>query len=467
MATNVDLAVVGGGPGGYAAALRARELGASVALIEAQHVGGHCVHYACIPSTVMLDSARRVLEAQELSIAGVIVDPGPPAFARASARKSVLVQNLAQGIEALLTSRRVSLLHGRAGFRSATDIHVQLLDGGEESVQSRATILATGARYEPTDLPGLPANDQLSPDEALAMVSPPGPIAVIGGGPAGLSFAWEYAALFSVFGDGVTLLEPDPQPLSGFDETIAGVLIESLRQFGVDVRLGAQVLGASRGSDAWSINFSAQDESGARNEQTQSFAAVVRPDARVPVVDLPGLADLAVIGDDGFVTVDARGATSRPGLYAAGDVTGPPMLSSVAEVQGRVAAENALGADLRADLSLVPRVLHTEPEMAAVGLTEAQARAEGYDVRIGVANVSANGRVAALGRREGIVKLVAEGESGDLLGVHIAAPFAAEAIAQGVACLQLGATLSDLAGMMHWHPTVAESLTQAARAALR
>ena len=472
--TAYDLAVVGGGPAGYAAALRARELGAQVVLIEPQHVGGHCVHYSCIPSTIMLDSARRALESQEMSLAGVLADPGLPNFARAAARKSVLVRNLAQGIQALLKSRRITVLDGSAEFRSATQPIAHLLDGSEEKIEAGAVILATGARYEPHDLPGIPANDQLSPDEALALPEAPGTVCVIGGGPAALGFAWEYASLFAVFGERVILLEPPTRaatsPLPSLDETILGVLRESLKQLGVELHLGAQIVAAahttSDSHDEWSIEFTAEGEDGPTN-QSETVGAVLRPDSRVPVVDVPGLADLDLLGPDGYVAVDAGCATSVPGLYAAGDVTGPPLLSSVAEIQGRVAAENALGGDSRADLTLVPHVLHSEPEIAAVGLTEAQARDEGYQVAIGMANLAGNGRVAALGRREGLVKLVAEGESGELLGVHIAAPFASEAIAQGVACLKLGATLTDVASMVHWHPSVAEALTQAARAALR
>ena len=467
MVTTVDLAVVGGGPAGYAAALRARELGASVALIEAQHIGGHCVHYACIPSTVMLDSARRVMEAQEIALAGVIADPAAPSFARATARASVLSNALAQGIEGLLKSRGVQLIEGRATFRSATALDVQLRAGGEETVTANATLLATGARYEPQALGRLPANDQLSPDEALALSAPPETTLVIGGGAAGLSFAWEYASVFAVFGARVVLLDPSRDGPLGFDATIAGVLAESLRQFGVVLYPGAEITDATREGDAWAVEFSHQDATGETSNGRELAGAVIRPDARVPVSDVPGLGELAVVGDTGFVSIDARGATSADGLFAAGDVTGPPMLSSVAEVQGRVAAENALGGDVRADLSLVPLVLHTEPEVASVGLSEAAARDEGYEVRTGVASAAANGRIATLGRRDGLVKLVADGESGELLGVHIAAPFASEAIAQGVACLQLGATLADLARMTHWHPSVAESLTQAARAALR
>ncbi len=458
--TSYDLAIVGGGPAGYAAALRARELGSSVVLIEAQHVGGHCVHYSCIPSTIMLDSARRALEAQELSLAGVFNDPGLPNFARAAARKNVLVHTLAQGITALLKSRRITVLDGRASFTSATTLDVQLLDGGSESIEASAVILATGARYEPADLPGIPANDQLSPDEALALPEAPGSVLVVGGGPAGLGFAWEYASLFGIFGERVILLEPSDAPLADFDETVVGVLLESLKQLGVDVHLAASISQAARSGDTWTIEYTSA-EGGA----TVEVGAILRPDARVPVSDVPGLAALGVVGSDGFVTVDPRGATSAAGLFAAGDVTGAPMLSSVAEVQGRIAAENATGGDIRASLSLVPQVLHTEPEVAAIGLTEAQARAEGYDVRLGMANLAGNGRTAALGRREGLVKLVADGDSGELLGMHIAAPFASEAIAQGVLALQLGATLDDLGAAVHWHPTVAEAISAAASAA--
>ena len=454
--------MVGGGPAGYAAALRARELGASVALIEAQHVGGHCVHFSCIPSTIMLDTARRVMETHEIALARVIADPGEASFHAAGRRKSVLVHNLAEGIKALIASRRVQLLDGRASFESATSLRVQLLDGGEEEVEAKAVVLASGARFEPNDLPGLPANEQLTPDEALSVDSPPESVLVIGGGPAGLGFAWEYASLFSTFGARVVLLEPPEGGLPEFDSMLIDVLIEGLKAGGVEVHRDAELTGAARDGASWQLEFRAGEET-----HSETVQAVVRPDARVPASDLPGLASLGVVGADGWVGVDAGCRTSAQGLFAAGDVTGPPLLSSVAEQQGRVAAENALGGETRVELSAVPYVLHGEPEIAAVGLSEERARAEGYDVRIGIANLAGNARAASLGRREGIVKLVADGESGDLLGMHLAAPFAAEAIAVGVLALRLGATLDDLAAAWQWHPSVAEGVALAARSASR
>ena len=456
-----DLAVVGGGPAGYAAALRGRELGATVALIEAQHVGGHCVHFSCVPSTVMLDSARRVMETQEMALAGVLGDPGPPSLQRAVARKSVLTNLLAQRITALLGARRVTLLDGRARFHGPTSLAVQLNDGGEETIDAGGIVVATGARYEPAPLAGIPANDQLTPDQALALPAVPGTALVLGGGPSGLGFAWEYASLFGVFGGSVILLEPESLPLPGIDADVTAVLREAMTSLGVETHLGATLTEATRSAEGWSVQFTT-----AEGPRSASVEAVLRPDARVPASDVPGLEDLGVLGDGGWIPVDDRCATSARGLFAAGDLTGPPLLSNVAERQGRVAAENALGGAARVDLSLVPLVLHTEPEVAGVGMTEAQARAEGYAVTVGLANLSANARAAALGRREGLVKLIADGETSELLGVHLAAPFASEAIAQGVLALQLGARLEDLAAVSHWHPSIAEALGAAARAAL-
>lgn len=458
---NPDLAVIGGGPAGYAATLRARELGRSVVLIEPGQIGGHCMRYACLPSTIMLDNARRAMEQRELALAGVFRDAGAPSLRRAVARKNALVQAMVDRLHTALQSRQVALLDGHATFRSATTLRVELRAGGTETVEAGAVVLATGSRYDPPNIPGLPANDQLTPDEALALQTTPATVLVIGGGAAGLGFAVEYAHLFAVFGARVLLLEPGPRLLPDEDETVVALLHESLRSLGVEPLTGVRIAGAARADDGYTVRIAT-----ATGERTETVGAVLYPDARIPVSDVPGLADLSVVRESGWVAVDARCATSVAGLFAAGDVTGPPLLSNVAARQGQVASENALGGDARVDLSLVPRVLHTEPELAAVGMTEVQARNEGYAVRVGLAGLAGNGRAAALGLREGVIKMVADANTHELLGVHMAVPFASEVIAQAVLALQLDATLEDLAKTVHWHPSIAESIAEAARAAL-
>jgi len=341
-------------------------------------------------------------------------------------------------------------------------VAVQLAEGGAEELSAGAVIVATGARGVPPLLAGLPPDGVLTSDQLLALPEPPPSLLVLGGGPAGLVFALEYAFLFTAFGSRVTLAEAGPHVLPGEDEELAGYLAQSLETAGLRVLTGAAVKGFHEvgGERRAQLTTPAGDT-------TVPAAAVVAPDCRQPYLEGVGLEALgARLSEDGALAVDEACATSVPGLYGAGDCTGGVMLSHAAIHEGRVAAENALGEGSRLDLRAVPRCMHTQPEYAAVGLTDADARAAGREVRVGLADLSANARAAALGQGEGVVKLAADARTGEILGVHILGPQASELIGQAVLAMRLEATVYDLAAAVHWHPSLSEALTEAARRAL-
>jgi dihydrolipoamide dehydrogenase len=462
-----DLVVIGSGPAGYSAALRAAELGASVAVAEHQAAGGNCVRFNCVPSNILLDTVRAALESQALGLQGVLPSTGEPSFSRALARQAYLVAGVETGIRNLLASRRVRYVVGRARLVAEAGgaglrVAVQLAKGGTEELSASAVIVATGARAAPPPLPGLSADDVLTSDQMLALPEPPSSLLVLGGGPAGLVFALEYAFLFTAFGTRVTLVEAGPHVLPGEDSELAGYLAQALETAGLRVLTGAEVRGF-------------EEEGGERRallstpagDTAVPAAAVVAPDCRVPYLEGLGLEALGVrLGENGALAIDGSGATSVPGLYGAGDAAGGIMLSHAAMHEGRVAAESALGQKSRADLRAVPRCIHTHPEYAAVGLSDQEARAAGHEVRVGLADLSANARAAALGQQEGVVKLVADARTGEILGVHILGPQASELIGQAVLAMRLEATVYDLAAAIHWHPSLSEALTEAARRAL-
>jgi dihydrolipoamide dehydrogenase len=463
-----DLVVIGSGPAGYSAALRAAELGAGVAVVEHQSAGGNCVRFNCVPSNILLDTVRAALESQALGLQGVLPSTGEPSFSRALARQAHLVAGVEAGIRNLLASRRVRYVAGRAKLVAETDgsglrVVVQLGEGGTEEISAGAVIVATGARGVPPALPGLPPDGVLTSDQLLALAEPPPSLLVLGGGPAGLVFALEYAFLFTAFGSRVTLAESGPHVLPGEDAELAGYLAQALETAGLRVLTGAQVKGFDEegGEQRAVLSTPAGDT-------TVPAAAVVAPDCRVPYLEGLGLDALGVrLGEDGALAVDASGTTtSVSGLYGAGDAIGGIMLSHAAIHEGRVAAENALGQKSRLDLRAVPRCIHTHPEYAAVGLSDEQARAAGREVRVGLADLSANARAAALGQQEGAVKLVGDARTGEILGVHILGPQASELIGQAVLAMRLEATVYDLAATVHWHPSLSEALTEAARRAL-
>jgi len=374
------------------------------------------------------------------------------------------------GIRNLLASRRVRYIAGRARLVPEADasglrVAVQLAEGGTEELSARAVIVATGARGVPPPLSGLPPDGVLTSDQLLALPEPPPSLLVLGGGPAGLVFALEYAFLFTAFGSRVTLAEAGPQVLPGEDGELAGYLAQSLETAGLRVLTGAQVKGFDEEGGERRALLSTP-----AGDAAVPAAAVVVPDCRIPYLEGLGLEAVGVrLGENGALAVDGGGATSVPGLYGAGDATGGMMLSHAAIHEGRVAAENALGQKSRLDLRAVPRCIHTHPEYAAVGLSDESARggrAAGSEVRVGLADLSANARAAALGQQEGVIKLVADARTGEILGVHILGPQASELIGQAVLAMRLEATVYDLAATVHWHPSLSESLTEAARRAL-
>jgi dihydrolipoamide dehydrogenase len=462
---DLDIVVIGSGPAGYSAALRAAELGATVAVVEDQDAGGNCVRFNCVPSNILLDTVHTALQAQALALQGVLPSGGEPGFTRALARQAQLVAGVQTGIRNLLGARRVRFVRGRArlaGGVAPLRVAVQLAEGGAEELSAGAVIVATGARGVPPSMPGLPPDGVLTSDQLLALPEPPPSLLVLGGGPVGLVFALEYAFLFTAFGSRVTLAETGPHVLPGEDEELAAYLAQSLETAGLRVLTGANVKGFDEeGGERRALLATPNGETAV------PAAAVVAPDCRQPYLGGLGLETLGVrLGEGGALAVDEACATAVPGLYGAGDCTGGVMLSHAAIHEGRVAAENALGEGSGLDLRAVPRCMHTQPEYAAVGLSDAQARADGREVRVGLADLSANARAAALGQGEGVVKLVADSRTGEILGVHILGPQASELIGQAVLAMRLEATVYDLAAAVHWHPSLSEALTEAARRAL-
>ncbi len=455
-----DLVVIGCGPGGHAAALRAAELGAQVAVVEADSPGGNCVSFACFPNTVMLETARAGLELQDLSLAGVVAAGDGLSFARAVARRNRLAAGLVEGIRNQLRALQIDLIQGRARLTSAKTAAVGLSDGGSSELSAGAFVIATGSRPEPPSLPGY-AGEILTMDQALRLQEAPASALALGGGPGGLGFVLEQAFVLASFGTTVTVAEPGGQPMPGADEELVGYLTQALEAAGVRVLTNTHVreVLAEGGSGEALLAAPA-------GELRVPAEVVMAPDCRRAYCAGLGLEEIGVATSPEGVGVDERCATNVPGIFAVGDVTGEFMLSHAAAHQGRVAAENALGLDARVRLRALPRAVHTQPELAYVGVSEREAREAGHDVRVGVADLGANLSAVARGHGEGGVKLVADGRHGEILGVHVLGPGACELIGQATLAMELEATVDDLAAATHWHPSLSEALAEAARRAL-
>jgi len=450
-----DVAVVGGGPAGYSAALRAAERGARVVLIEAERAGGACVNYTCIPTSILTLTASTFIEARDLGVHGVFAAGETFHFARAVARKDALVKKMADGIAAALRMRRVTVLEGRASFAGSSTIAVAA-GSGAQTLSAAAIMVASGTRWDIPAIRGVSPERIVTADVVQSLPVAPKSVMVLGGGPSGGAFALEYAALLAVAGSDVTIAEPGPVLLSSLDTDVRGAARGMLAALGIRVFEAATIEGAS--PDTVAVQH-------AVGTDVVPAEVILAADARRPFFEGLSLSSAGVVTGD-RVPVDRACRTNVSNIYAAGDVTGGVMLSSAASHMGEVAAVNATGGEAATRLGGIPHLLHTIPEIGWVGLTEAEARARGYDVLTGTFDLSFNARAIALGARQGLVKVVAERELGEVLGVHAVGPVASEILAAAVTAMQAEVTLSDLAATVQWHPSMTEGLVEAARRAL-
>lgn len=450
-----DVAVIGGGPAGYAAALKAAELGARVCLVEAENPGGACVNFACIPTNILLGSALAFLEAREFDVMGVFGAGEQFNFGRAVARKDALLPRIAGGVRAMLRMRKVELVNGRAAFRDAHSLDVSLVAGGAQALNANAIVIATGSRWEAPAIPGLPADTVMLPDQLQRLTVAPARVAILSDGPGTVPFGLEYAVLLAAAGSEVTVLSRDEELVAGLDPDLQHFARKGLESLGIRVVTGVL------------------DTAGTRDSLTVTTAgelfdvavdSVLAADPRHPFVHGLGLERAGLAATRGL-GVDRSCRTAVPHIYAAGDVTGGAMLSNVSTHMGEVAGANAAGGNATTRIAAIPRLLHTFPTVGWVGLTEADARNAGYDVTTGAADIGFNAMAVAMGAREGAVKVVAERELGEVLGVHVAGPRAEEILAVATAAMQAEIPLDDLAAMVHWHPGIAESLVEASRRA--
>jgi dihydrolipoamide dehydrogenase len=433
--TEVDVAVVGGGPGGYTAAFRCAELGLETVVIDAdKRLGGACLFEGCIPSKALLHVAAVLGEAERAKEFGI--DFGTPRVSLDPLRKwksDRVVGKLARGLTAVAKGKHVEVIGGRAVFEDSRTLLVQ---GDEpQKVRFRHAIIATGSR--PARLPGIDVTSDRVMDStaALEVAEIPERLLVVGGGYIGLELGQVYAAL----GSAVTLVEMTDGLLPGADRDLVQWLARRVEKQFAAVKLDTAV-----------------------------FDRVLVAVGRHAQSDGLGLDTTRVrLSDRGFVEVDARGATADPRIFAVGDVTGEPMLAHRAMRQGKVAAEAIAGRPAAFDNVVVPAVVFTDPEIAWCGLTENQAVAQGRTVRVGKFQWAAAGRAATLGRADGVTKLVVDPESGRVLGAGIAGPGAGELIAEAALAVESALLAEDLALTIHTHPTLSETLMEAAETLLR
>jgi dihydrolipoamide dehydrogenase len=456
MTIQTDIAVLGGGPGGYVAALRAAQLGARVVLVEENTVGGVCLNVGCIPTKALLRSAEvyrtfRQADRYGLRLEGSVT-PDWPAI---QARKQAIVGQLVKGVEVLLRKAQVQVIPGRGRFAAPTTLEVAGAGGQDERIEARQAVVATGSRPVRLPLPGMDLPGVIDSTAALALEAIPRRLLVVGGGVVGV----EFADLFNAFGTQVIVVEMLDRLLPLMDADLGQALARSLERRRVKVHVASRVtrLEAVEGGLRATV---VTPKGEASVEADQVLVAV----GRRPNVEDLGLEAAGVRVEKAGIAVDAHMQTSVPGVYAVGDVTGGALLAHVAMRGGEIAVENALGRPAALDLKTVPWCVYTSPEIASVGLTEAQARDKGYDVQVGRFPLQANGKALTYGEREGFVKVVAEARFGEVLGLHLVGPHASDLIHEGGLALALEATLDELTTTLHGHPSLGEAVREAALA---
>lgn len=448
-----DVAVLGGGPGGYVAAIRAGQLGLKTVLIEKDKVGGTCLHWGCIPTKSLLETAEVLLLSRKAGEFGVRVAEATLDLKTAMERKDRIVKKGQMGTESLLKKNKVTTLKGTGRFVGRGKLEVRDASGGVQTVEAGATILATGSRVGSLPMAPVDGRVVLSSDDILSLDRVPETLLVIGAGAVGV----EFASIYHAFGAKVILLERLPKLVPVEDEEVSDALLRSFTRQGMEVHVGADLKSVRvEGDGAWSEFVVKGETKRVRTERVLMAAG------RKPVLDGIGLEALGVAMERGFVKVNEYMETNVPGLYAIGDIVPTAALAHVASHEGIVAVEKIAGKKPHpVNYQAIPNCTYCHPQVASVGMTEAQAKAAGRAVKTGKFPFTASTRAGIMGQGDGFVKAVSDAKTGEILGVHIIGVLATEQIAESVVARHFEATAIELAEVVHAHPTLAEATMEA------
>jgi dihydrolipoamide dehydrogenase len=444
---DADVVVIGGGPGGYVAALRAAELGGKAIVIERDNVGGTCLNWGCIPSKALLSSAELLNQAREASKFGVKIDNVSVDLPGMMKHKEQIVTQLRSGTEFLLKKAKVEVIRDTGRLLKGNVVQV-----GDRKIKARNVILAMGSVVARPPIPGL-GDNYITSNEALSLQPLPKSICIIGAGAVGLELGFFWHSC----GVEVTVAEMFPHIGTGLDAEISDELERALKKSGMRIHTGAK---AQR----------IEDVEGGREVVCETAQGELRIKAEVlmlatgrwPASKDQGLEELGLKMERGFVQVNEKLETNLPGVYAIGDLIGGFMLAHKAHHEGAIAAENAMGRNKKMSYRAIPVVIFTNPEVASVGLTEAEAREAGYDVKTGKFPFRVLGKSLAIGNRTGFAKVIADQKYGEILGVHLIGPHVTDMISEAAVAIESEATVEELAHSVHPHPTLSEAIMEAA-----
>jgi dihydrolipoamide dehydrogenase len=454
--TELDVLVIGAGPGGYVAAIRAAQLGKKVAVVDKAEVGGVCLNRGCIPSKSLISAAKQYEQAKEGSNIGINVEGVSVDMKKVQEWKQSVVNKLTGGVATLLKGNGVEVIPGEALFVNENEVRV--FHGYEVNrYRFNHCIIATGSR--PIEIPALPFGERiLSSTEALQLDHVPEKLLVVGGGYIGI----ELGTVFAKLGSKVTVLEGMANILPGFEKPMVQLVRKKLKKLGVEIHTEAMAQQSEVTENGVKVTAKIKD----KEEVFEADYCLVTVGRR-PNTDQLGLEAINMkMTDRGLIEIDKQCKTNVPNIYAIGDIVAGPALAHKASYEGKVAAEVIAGQPSEIDYMAIPAVVFSDPEMATVGLTEEQAKEEGYKVKTGRFSFAANGRALSVNEADGFVKVVADETDGRVLGVQIVGPEASDLIAEAGLAIEMGATLEDIALTIHAHPTLAEVTMEAAEAAL-
>jgi dihydrolipoamide dehydrogenase len=449
MTDRAKVTIIGGGVGGYPAAIRAARLGADVTLIEKEALGGTCLNRGCIPTKAMLQSANVVNTIKESEVFGIKCKGYEVDFNGVIDRKNAVVSQLTQGVRSLLNAKKIKIVEGTASFIDAKT--VQISETGEK-IQGDKILIATGSKPGSIPIEGIDNDGVMDSDKILDMQSLPGSVVIIGGGVIGV----EFAQFLNAMGTTVTILEMMPNLVPGTDKEIAVLLDKILSKTGIKVITNAAVKEITIKKRGNIVAYSMGDKI-----ETVSAEKIFMTVGRKPDFSLLNVDRIGIKHDQRAIEVNRFMETNIPGIYAAGDVIGGIMLAHVASAEGECAVKNALGHKEAMNYKAVPCCIYTTPEVASVGLTEEKAK-ESHETQVARFSFRGNGKALVLNEVEGFVKIVSDRKYGEVLGVHMIGPHATDMIAEAVLGMNMEMTIEEMAHSIHPHPTLSEALMESA-----
>ena len=451
-----DVVIIGGGPAGYTAAIRVTQLGGKATIVEEDTIGGICLNHGCIP-TVALARAVELLEmGRNAKDYGITYKEMEVDFRRMMNKKETVVKTLVSGVKQMLEAYRVEVIEGTGKLISPSLIEVHLREGTKKELKARKTIISTGSRYPKVSFSGGVVEKVINPIEALKFKEIPKSMVIVGGGFIGAAFV----TIFSKLGTKVSLVEESSRILPQVDKEIVFILEKEFKDNNIQVYSKARVMNIeSVKEDGLNILIDVKGE-----ELTVGAQYVLMTESREANIDGLGLREVGVeLNKKGGILVNERMETSVPGIFAVGDVTMDHMWTTVAYFEGMSGAENAMGQNSKIDYKAIPYWTHTIPEISSVGMTEEEAVAEGYQVRVGRFPFAGNGMATILGQRTGMVKVIKEEHYGEILGVHMIGPRTGDLIAEAALAMKVEGTPGEIAKAFHVHPSLSEVLWEAAR----